>query len=348
MMKKSLHVLLVGLLVGSAFILAPASNAAQKIKVGMAYDIGGTGDKSFNDSAAAGLLRSKKSLGITAIEVSATVGTQSERETRLRFLLREGCNPVIAVGYRYADALKKVATEYPNISFAIINDSSIDLLNVASLVFSTNESAYLAGVAAALASKSGKVGYIGSLKPSQFDSNELGFIAGVKATNSKSTVMVKYLSSASDFSGYSDPAEAKAIALNMISAKVDVIYAAADGSAAGTFAAASGKKVWTIGSDVDQYLMATDSQRKNMLTSTIKRADLATYDFIATSLRGSSVNDVLDTEKGIYGRLYTLEMGGVELSNSGGFISKFKSKIGAAKSSIISGKIVVPTTGQAK
>ena len=110
----------------TAFV-APAT-AATKVKVGLAYDIGGRGDKSFNDSAAAGLDLAKKNLKVTAREVTVTQGSDSEREDKLRLLAKAGFNPIIAVGFLYAGPIKKVASDYPNVQFAIIDDASVDLL----------------------------------------------------------------------------------------------------------------------------------------------------------------------------------------------------------------------------
>ena len=330
----------------TAFV-APAT-AATKVKVGLAYDIGGRGDKSFNDSAAAGLDLAKKNLKVTAREVTVTQGSDSEREDKLRLLAKAGYNPIIAVGFLYAGPIKKVASDYPNVQFAIIDDSSVDLLNVAGLVFAEHEGSYLAGVAAALATKSGKVGYIGGVRIPLLQKFEAGFVAGVKATNKKVTVDVKYVTEFPDFSGFNDPAKAKVIAKGMIDKGTDVIYSAAGGSGAGNFAAATeaaaaGKKVWTIGVDSDQYLTASDAEKKNMLTSMIKRVDRAVYDVIATAVVGSSVNDVLDAKAGIYGRQYNLALDGVGVSYSGGYITKYKAQIDKAAAAIKSGKIKVPT-----
>jgi basic membrane protein A len=330
----------------TAFV-APAATAASKVKVGLAYDIGGRGDKSFNDSAAAGLDQAKKKFGVTAKEVTVTQGTDSEREDKLRLLAKAGYNPIIAVGFLYAGPIKKVASDYPNTQFGIIDDSSVDLLNVAGLVFAEEQGSYLAGVAAALASKSGKVGYIGGVRIPLLQKFEAGFVAGVKATKKSATVDVKYVTEFPDFSGFNDPAKAKVIAKGMIDKGVDVIYSAAGGSGAGNFAAATdaakaGKKVWTIGVDSDQYLTASDAEKKNMLTSMIKRVDRAVYDVIATAVSGSSVNDVLD-EAGIYGRVYNLSLDGVGVSYTGGYINKYKAQIDKAAAAIKSGKIKVPT-----
>jgi basic membrane protein A len=326
--------------------VAPAT-AATKVKVGLAYDIGGRGDKSFNDSAAAGLDAAKKKFGVTAREVTVTQGTDSEREDKLRLLAKAGYNPVIAVGFLYAGPIKNVAADYPKVQFGIIDDSSVELLNVAGLVFAEEQGSYLAGVAAALASKSGKVGYIGGVRTSLLQKFEAGYVAGVKATNKKATVDVKYITEFPDFSGFNDPAKARVIANGMIDRGVDVIYSAAGGSGAGNFQAATaaakaGKKVWTIGVDSDQYLSASAAEKKNMLTSMIKRVDLAVYDVIAAVVAGSTVNDILD-EKGLYGRRYDLATAGVGVSYSGGYITKYKAQIDKAAAAIKSGKIKVPT-----
>jgi basic membrane protein A len=323
--------------------VAPAT-AAAKVKVGLAFDLAGRGDKSFNDSAAAGLDLAKKNLKVTAREVTA--GSDSEREDKLRLLAKGGFNPIIAVGFAYANSIKAVASDYPKVQFAIIDDASVDLLNVAGLIFSEEQGSYLAGVAAALASKSGKVGFIGGVRFPLLQKFEAGFAAGAKATKRGVTVDVKYIEE-SNFSGFNDPAKAKVIAKGMIDRGVDVIYSAAGGSGAGNFQAATdaakaGKKVWTIGVDSDQYLSATAAEKKNMLTSMIKRVDRAVYDVIATAVAGSSVNDILD-ESGIYGRKYDLSLNGVGVSYSGGYINKYKAQIDRAAAAIKSGKIKVPT-----
>ena len=334
-------------LAATAFV-APSATAASKVKVGLAYDIGGRGDKSFNDSDAAGLDAAKKKFGVKAKEVTVTTGSDSEREDKLRLLAKAGYNPIIAVGFLYAGPLKAVASDYPDTQFGIIDDASVDLLNVAGLVFAEEQGSYLAGVAAALASKSGKIGYIGGVRIPLLQKFEAGFVAGVKATKKSATVDVKYVTEFPDFSGFNDPAKAKVIAKGMIDKGTDVIYSAAGGSGAGNFAAATdaakaGKKVWTIGVDSDQYLTASKAEKKNMLTSMIKRVDRAVYDVIATAVVGSSVNDILDAEAGIYGRQYNLALDGVGVSYSGKYINKYKSAINKAAAGIKAGKIKVPT-----
>ena len=326
-----------------------SDNAGGETKVGLAYDIGGRGDKSFNDSAALGLDQAKTEFGIEAKEVTVTTGSDSEREDKLRLLAKAGYNPIIAVGYLYAGPLKLVAADYPDISFAIIDDATIAAPNVAGLIFAEEQGSYLAGVAAALESKSGKIGYIGGVRIPLLQKFEAGFVAGVKATKASATVDVKYVTEPPDFGGYNDPAKAKVISKGMIDKGIDVIYSAAGGSGAGNFAAATeagkaGKKVWTIGVDSDQYLNASADEQANMLTSMLKRVDRAVYDVIAAAVNGSSVNDVLDAAAGTVGRTYGLELDGVGVSYSGDYITKYKDQIDKAAADIKSGAITVPKT----
>jgi basic membrane protein A len=321
----------------------------KKLKIAIAYDIGGRGDMGFNDSAGSVLDNLKTKCSVTASEITVTTGSEAERTDKIRSLAKAGHSPIIAVGFLFAGPIKTVALDYPNIKFAIIDDSSVDLLNVASIIFAEEQGSYLAGVAAALATKSGRVGFIGAVRIPLLQKFEAGFVAGVKATNSKAKVDVKYVTEFPDFSGFNNPSKAKVIAKDMIDKGTDVIYSAAGGSGAGNFAAATdaaarGKKVWTIGYDIDQYLTASAAEKKNMLTSMIKRVDTAVYDVIASAAAGNSVADLLSKTYGAYGREYTLALDGVGLSYSGGYITQFKTQIDKAVEDIKSGKIVVPTT----
>ena len=193
------------------------------LKIAIAYDIGGRGDMAFNDSAGSVLDKLKAECSITSAEVTVTTGSDSEREDKLRLLAKAGYNPIIAVGFLYAGPIKAVAKDYPNVKFAIIDDASVDLLNVASLVFAEEQGSYLAGVAAALASNSGKVGYIGGVRIPLLQKFEAGFVAGVKATKKSVTVDVKYVTEPPDFGGFNDPAKAKVIAKGMID-KLSLIH----------------------------------------------------------------------------------------------------------------------------
>ena len=347
--SKLVAVLAAAVLITTGCSSTSSDNAGADVKVGLAYDIGGRGDKSFNDSAALGLDEAKAEFGVEAKEVTVTTGSDSEREDKLRLLAEAGYNPIIAVGFLYAVPLKAVAADYPDINFAIIDDASVAAPNVAGLIFAEEQGSYLAGVAAALESKSGKIGYIGGVRIPLLQKFEAGFVAGVKATKASATVDVKYVTEPPDFGGFNDPAKAKVIAKGMIDKGADVIYSAAGGSGAGNFAAAidagaAGKKVWTIGVDSDQYLNASAAEQANMLTSMLKRVDRAVYDVISAAVNGTTVNDVLDAAAGTVGRTYGLELDGVGVSYSGDYITKYKDQIDKAAADIKSGAIKVPTT----
>lgn len=362
-MRLSKRVLTAAIAVTAGALAVPAATvpatAAKTVKVGLAYDIGGRGDKSFNDAAARGLDKAKKVLKVEFREVSATAGgAESERESKLRLLAKTGYNPIIAVGFLYSGAVAKVAADYPKTTFAIIDDASIVAPNVASLVFAEEQGSYLAGVAAAKASKSGKIGYIGGVRIPLLQKFEAGFIAGVKATKKSATVDAKYVTEFPDFSGFNDPAKAKVIANGMIDAGTDVIYAAAGGSGKGLFeaavdAAAMGKKVWTIGVDSDQYLTASADEKKNMLTSMLKRVDVAVFDAIESFIKGKKlsavVGQVYDNDGKLVGdakgRRYNLKNDGVGLSASGGYLKKLKidAAVNSATAKIKTGTIKVPT-----
>ena len=362
-MRLSKRVLTAAIAVSVVALAAPAAmapaSAAKTVKVGLAFDIGGRGDKSFNDSAYAGLAKAQKVLKVTAKTVSATAGgAASEREDKLRLLAQAGYNPIIAVGFLYATSVAKVAAEFPKTQFAIIDDSSIAAKNVSSLVFAEEQGSYLAGVAAAKASKSGKIGYIGGVRIPLLQKFEAGFVAGVKATKKSATVDVKYVSEPPDFSGFGDPAKAKVIANGMIDAGVDVIYSAAGGSGKGNFeaasdAAAAGNKVWTIGVDSDQYQTATAAEKKNMLTSMLKRVDVAVFDMIQQFVKGKKLTAVIapvtDSTGAVVGnalgKRYNLSNDGVGLATSGGYLKSLKidAAVAAAAAKIKTGKIKVPT-----
>ena len=185
-----IRALLLAAVLGVTLLSAPA-HATNQLNVGVAYDIGGRGDKSFNDASAAGLDKAQKQFDFN-LEAVVTDGTSADREKRIRSLITKNCNPIIAIGSGYAPTLQALAVEFPNTQFAIINDASVAALNVTSVVFANTQGAYLAGFSAALVSKSGKVAMIAN--PDQADIFKDGFSAGVFASKKKVIPIVKYVS----------------------------------------------------------------------------------------------------------------------------------------------------------
>jgi basic membrane protein A and related proteins len=320
--------------------------AASTVKVGMAYDIGGRGDKSFNDLAATGLDKAKTDFGIQTKELEASPGeSEQAKESRLKLLADGGYNPIVAVGFAYATAVSKVVPNFPETHFAIIDDagncsSTADgglgvQPNVTCLLFSENESSFLVGVAAGLATKTNNVGFIGGVNVPLIQKFEAGYDAGVKAVNPQAKIQSKYLTQPPDFTGFNDPAKGKTAALGMYNNGADVVYHAAGGSGAGLFQAAAQVKHWAIGVDSDQYKSAPADERQWILTSALKGVDTATYTFIK--------NDVNGAFKAGATR-FGLKENGVGYATSNPAIDQYKAKIEDYKAKIISGAVTVPTT----
>ncbi|WP_127358893.1 BMP family lipoprotein [Actinacidiphila soli] len=308
------------------------------LKVGIAYDVGGRGDHSFNDSAAAGIDKAKKGLGVTQVKelTAKTADTDADRETRLEQLADAGYNPVIGVGYSYATAMTAAAKKYPNVTFGIV-DSVVPGKNVDSIQFTEEQSSYLAGVAAALKTKTNKIGFIGGVDIPLIKKFQAGFDQGVTDTNPKAKVTAQYLSHGSDLSGFADPAKGKEAAQGMLDSGNDVIYSAAGSSGNGAIEAVAGKTgTWAIGVDSDQYQDASLAKYKNsILTSALKNVDVSVYDLISSVKGGTPLTGT---------QTYSLAKGGVGLSYSGGFIDDIKTQLDAATKKIVNGDIKVKTT----
>ncbi|WP_193610603.1 BMP family lipoprotein [Nocardioides lijunqiniae] len=307
------------------------------VKVGMAYDVGGRGDQSFNDSAAAGLDQAVEEFGIESQESEAEDGeAETAREERLRTFADAGYNPVIAVGFAYAASVGKVAAEYPEVNFAIIDDESLaDVPNVASLVFSEEQGSFLVGAAAALKSKSGTVGFIGGVETPLIQKFEAGYKAGAEAAKPGIKVESTYLTQIPDFSGFADPAKGKTAAQGMFDNGADVVYHAAGGSGGGVFEAASEAKAMAIGVDSDQYNTADPSVQDVIITSMLKNVNVAVHEYLTGVVDG-------DVPAGV--TRYDLEADGVGYSTSGGQVDDIAEQLDGYKQQIIDGEIEVPTT----
>jgi basic membrane protein A len=312
---------------------APTSD----VKVGMAYDVGGRGDQSFNDSAAAGLDEAVEEFGIETQESEAEDGeAETAREERLRTFADAGYNPIIAVGFAYAASVSKVAEEYPDVNFAIIDDESLaDVPNVASLVFSEEQGSFLVGAAAALKSKTGTIGFIGGVETPLIQKFEAGYKAGAEAANPDVEIQSTYLTQIPDFSGFADPAKGKTAAQGMFDNGADVVYHAAGGSGGGVFEAAAEAEGMAIGVDSDQYNTADPSVQDVIITSMLKNVNVAVHEYLAAVVDG-------DVPAGV--TRYDLEADGVGYSTSGGKIDDIVEQLDGYKQQIIDGEIEVPTT----
>jgi basic membrane protein A len=315
----------------------------KQVKVGLAFDIGGRGDKSFNDAAAAGLDKAKAELAIEAKDLEAAANeSENDKYERLKLLCTGGYNPVIAVGFVYAGAdaktgpLAKAAKDCPDTKFAIIDDASVEATNVAGLVFAEEQGSFLVGAAAALKTKTGTVGFVGGCDVPLIKKFEAGFKAGVQAAKAGTKVLTNYLSTPADkCSGFNDPAKGETQATGMYDQGADVVYQAAGGSGSGVFKAAKAKNAFAIGVDSDQYNTADPGVRDVIITSMLKRVDVAVYDFIKASAAGTFTPGKV---------VFDLKKEGVGYSTSGGKVDDIKTKLDEYKQQIISGTVTVPTT----
>ncbi len=312
---------------------APA--ATSDVKVGMAYDVGGRGDQSFNDSAAAGLDQAVEEFGMEAQESEAEDGeAESAREERLRTFADAGYDPIIAVGFAYAASIAKVSEEYPDVNFAIIDDSSVEADNVASLVFAEEQGSFLVGAAAALKTETDQIGFVGGVETPLIQKFEAGYVAGAEAVNPDIEVDVTYLTQVPDFSGFADPAKGKTAAQGMFDNGADIVYHAAGGSGGGVFEAASESGNFAIGVDSDQYNTADPSVQDVILTSMLKNVNVAVYEYLSEVEAGEVPSGVTT---------YDLAVDGVGYSTSGGFVDDIVDQLDEFKQQIIDGEITVPT-----
>jgi basic membrane protein A and related proteins len=315
----------------------PASSFSDPTpRIAIAYGVGGRGSAGFNELAWEGVKRAADALGAELKEVSAKPNdTDADREERLKELADAGYYPIFAIGSIYAGPLAKVAPKYPGTWFGIVGDGTVDAPNVIGIQFSEGQGSFLVGAAAALTSKTGKVGFVGAVQNPMLQEFEAGFTAGARAANPRVKVLVAYLSRPPDNTGFNDPAKAERAALGMYGAGVDVIFGAAGDSGNGVIQAAHERGLWAIGVNSDQYLLSDPSVRGAILTSMLNRADIGTYTIameVATGVPKDGNN------------VFGLDRGGVGYSTSGGFVDPIKAQLDAFASRIASGGIVVPTT----
>jgi basic membrane protein A len=302
----------------------------------IAFDVGGRDDHSFNESAAVGGDRAMEELGIHVEYQTARNGeTDADRVQRLTALAQEGYNPVIGVGYLYGTAVQEAAEQFPDTTFGVV-DSAPEGENIVGMTFAEHEGSYLAGVAAALRTESGRVGFIGAVQNPLIQKFEAGFTQGVQDTNPDVEVEVEYLY-ADDDRGFNDPARAAEKADGMLGRDVDVIYTAAGASGQGSIETVAGVEgAWAIGVDSDAYQQpGLADYRDHILTSVIKRVDVAVFDLIQQVHNGEAPSGVQE---------YSLAEDGVELATSGGFIDDIQAQIDEAAEGIRSGDIVVNDT----
>lgn len=305
-------------------------------KIGLAYDVGGRGDQSFNDAAYNGVEKAADEFDGDYDEGEASEDEdEGKREDRLSQMADDGANVVIGVGFAYEKAIDEVSPDYPDVAFGVVDgeDPTPDSenCNVAYLGFAEHEGSFLVGAAAAMKTESDTIGFVGGVHTDLIKKFEAGYVQGAKEVNPDIDIKVQYIEE-KDLSGFDDPAGGKATANGQIDDGADVVYHSAGGSGSGVFEAATDKDVWAIGVDSDQYKTAPDDQQDHIMTSMIKRVDVASYDFIESLVDGEPLSGE---------QSYDLEHDGVAYSTSGGFIDDITDELDEYKDKIVDGDIDV-------
>jgi basic membrane protein A len=313
--------------IASLCVAASAAAAPGAPKLGIVYDAGGKFDKSFNQSAFEGAERFKKATGISYLEAQANSDTQAEQV--LRGLARKKLDLIASIGFSQTQAVQKVAAEFPNVHFVII-DSVAKGNNVNSILFKEQEGSYLVGAAAAMASKSKKIGFVGGMDIPLIRAFACGYVQGAKAEAKKVEVLQNMVGTTS--AAWNDPAKGGELARAQFDRGVDVVFAVAGGSGMGTLQQAKEKGKLAIGVDSNQNYLHPGT----MLTSMVKHVDNAIYDSFMQMKNGTWKPGI--TYKG-------LAEGGVDWvvdkDNRAVVTPAMEKRVNALKADIISGKIKV-------
>lgn len=312
-------------LAGALLLAAPAARAQAQPAV--VYDAGGKFDKSFNEAAYNGMERFRKETGGSYLEFE--IANDTQREQAFRRMAQKGANPIIAIGFTQASALEKVAKEFPQLKFAIV-DMVVNLPNVQSVVFKEQEGSFLAGMAAAMASRSGKVGFIGGMDVPLIRRFQCGYEQGAKYANPKVETLANMTGTTP--AAWSDPTRGGELARNQFSRGVDVIFAAAGGTGVGVYQAAKDQGRLAIGVDSNQNHLHPGT----MLTSMVKRVDVAVFN-IARSVKDNR------WQSGV--QVLGLKENGVALAmdehNAKRVTPEMRKRLDAAQADIVAGRIKV-------
>ncbi|SIQ23079.1 nucleoside-binding protein [Paracoccus thiocyanatus] len=307
---------------GACLALLPAMALADPALI---FDLGGKFDKSFNEAAYNGAERWKAETGGTYKELE--MQSEAQREQALRRLAQAGANPIVMTGFAFGEVLGKIAPDYPDTKFVII-DMVVEQPNVQSVVFTEEQGSYLAGVAAALASKSGTVGFIGGMDIPLIHKFECGYAQGFKATRPDGQLIINYTGTTP--AAWNDPVKGGELLKAQVSQGADVVYAAAGGTGIGVLQAAADAGVLSIGVDSNQNHLHPGK----VLTSMVKGVDNSVYDAFKAGA---------EVEPGV--KVMDLASGGVSLAmddNNKPLISgEIAGAIDAAAKAIQAGEITV-------
>ncbi|MCF3973671.1 BMP family lipoprotein [Paracoccus salsus] len=315
--------LMKSLLAGCA--LSTLTTGAALADPALIFDLGGKFDKSFNEAAYAGATRWVEETGGSYKELE--MQSEAQREQALRRLAETGANPIVMTGFAFGDVLNKIAPDYPDTKFSII-DMVVDQPNVQSVVFTEEQGSYLAGIMAGMASQTDIVGFIGGMDIPLIHKFECGYAQGFKATRPDGKVLINYTGTTP--AAWNDPVKGGELAKAQISQGADVIYAAAGGTGIGVLQAVADEDKLAIGVDSNQNHLHPG----NMLTSMVKRVDNAVYDtFVAGTemVPGVKVMDLAADGVGV----------AIDDANKDLVTAEMQAAVDDAKAKIASGEIAV-------
>ena len=321
------------------------------MKVGVAFDIGGLGDKSFNDAANRGLQQAIAD-GLVCKDnaiVNEANSTGSDRDQNVQALADAGMNLIVGVGFAFSPGINTIAPDYPDVDFMIVdgfatcgtacgltNDADA-IPNVADYTFKEQEGSFLVGAAAALKCQCDTIGFLGGQQGTGLiEKFEAGYEAGAHQIDPKIKVLVEYIGDSTE--AFNDPVKGEQLSTKMYDEGADIVYHASGASGAGLFNAAVEAQKYAIGVDSDQYLTASPEQQPWILTSMLKRVDVAVYNAIQAQGEGTFA----DQGSQIFG----MAEDGVDYatSNPEALTSDITEQLDKFKQQIIDGTIVVPDT----
>jgi len=320
---------LMKLVVAGTVALATSVAAwAADFKPAVIYDMGGKFDKSFNEGVFNGIKRFTDETGIEVMEFEVT--NEAQREQAMQRMVQRGATIVLGVGFAQADAIDKVAGENPDRNFAIIDVSWLDKPNLRQYAFKEHEGSYLVGMAAALASKTGKVGFVGGMDIPLIRAFACGYVQGAKSVNADVEILQNMTGTTP--AAWNDPGKGAELTQSQIDRGADVVYQAAGGTGIGVIRAAADAGKFSIGVDSNQNHLAPGS----VLTSMLKRVDVAAYQTMKDAMSGSF-------ETGV--RTLGLAEGGVgwalDENNKDLITADMKAKIDSASADIVAGSVAV-------
>lgn len=289
------------------------------------FDLGGKFDKSFNESAYNGAERWAKETGGTYAEVE--IQTDAQREQAIRRFAEAGNNPIVMAGFSWSTPLSEVAADYPDTKFAVI-DGVVEAENVRSIVFSEQEGSYLVGMMAAMASKTGTVGFIGGMDIPLIRRFACGYAQGAKAVNGDATVIANMTGTTP--AAWNDPVKGSELTQAQISQGADVVYAAAGGTGVGVLQTAANSGILSIGVDSNQNYLHPGK----VLTSMLKRVDNAVFDSFSAGEGLEAGFNVMGVANGGVG--YSLDEFNASLVSD-----EMKAAVDAAAAEIASGALAV-------